>query len=88
MNAEGKIEKVEFDPKFQTAAENTVKFPRYGRMKNENLHGALQQKFHFLRDTIEVTYLEALHKNQNLSKVSALLAIMAYLYNTVSIIYK
>ncbi len=33
MNSEGKIEKEEFDPRLLTAAENTVKFPRYGRMK-------------------------------------------------------
>ncbi len=39
MNADGKLEKREFDPKYLTAAENTVKMPRYGRMKNENLHG-------------------------------------------------
>ena len=39
MNEDGKLEKREFDPKFLTAAENTVKMPRYGRMKNENLHG-------------------------------------------------
>ena len=44
---------------------------------------ALQQKFHFLRDEIEVTYLDPLHKGANISKVSALLGIMAYLYNAV-----
>ncbi len=33
MNSEGKIVKEEFDPRLLTAAENTVKFPRYGRMK-------------------------------------------------------
>ena len=37
MNSEGKIVKEEFDPRLLTAAENTVKFPRYGRMKGVDI---------------------------------------------------
>ena len=39
MNDNNKLEKVPYDERFLTAADNAVKMPRYGRMKNENLHG-------------------------------------------------
>jgi hypothetical protein len=38
MNERNKLKKAPYDKRFLTAAENTVKFPRNGRNKNENLH--------------------------------------------------
>lgn len=46
MNERNKLKKAPYDKRFLTAAENTVKFPRNGRNKNENLHaGQTKTKF-------------------------------------------
>ncbi len=39
------MKKVEFDPKKITVSQNTIKFARIFRAKNENLHSAVQQKY-------------------------------------------
>lgn len=39
------MRKIQFDEKRLTVAQNTVKFARIFRAKNENLHAAVQQKY-------------------------------------------
>lgn len=59
-NDDFEIEKVAFDPQFVTNAENTVKFTRLSRAKNENLHAAIKQKDQFFDSRIELSYLDEL----------------------------
>ncbi len=39
------MKKVDFDENKVTVAQNTVKFARFFRAKNENLHAAVKQKY-------------------------------------------
>ncbi len=44
-SATNTMRKIQFDEKRITVAQNTVKFARIFRAKNENLHAAVQQKY-------------------------------------------
>ena len=80
-NDDGKLEKKEYDPQLLTAIDNTIKFVRFARCKNENLHAGLKKKFHLLDSKIELTYLEPLYPDKNLSKYTALSTICCGLFN-------
>ena len=74
--------KVEFNPKYKTQAENTIKLVRIVRCKNENLHAALKQKYQILDSVIELSYLEPLfHSDSSPSKYTAIAAVCGALYN-------
>ena len=78
---DGKLKKKEFDPELLTAIDNTVKYIRFARCKNENLHAGLKQKFQILRGPLALSYLDDLNTDSNLSKVTALTAVCCGLYN-------
>ena len=79
---EYKMTKVEFNPKYKTQAENTIKLVRIVRCKNENLHAALKQKYQILDSVIELSYLEPLfHSDSSPSKYTAIAAVCGALYN-------
>ena len=73
--------KKELDPRLLTAIDNTIKFVRFARCKNENLHAGLKQKFHILDRRIELTYLEPLYPDKNISKYTALSTVCCGLFN-------
>ena len=76
------MQKVEFDPRFKTQAENTIKLVRIVRCKNENLHAALKQKYQILDSVLELSYLDPLYDSESSpSKYTALAAVCAGLYN-------
>ena len=76
------MQKVEFDPRFKTQAENTIKLVRIVRCKNENLHAALKQKYQILDSVLELSYLDPLYDSESSpSKYTALSAVCAGLYN-------
>lgn len=69
------------DPMLLTAIENTVKFIRYVRCKNENLHAALKQKFKILDSELPSSYLLPFFQGKNVTHYTVLSVVCCSLYN-------
>ena len=77
----GELYKIPYDPQLETAVHNTIKFVRFVRCKNENVHAALKQKFQILNSKLNTSYLNPFYKGKNISHYTVLATVCCGLYN-------
>ena len=76
------MEKVPTNPDMITRCENTIKIIRTVRCKNENIHGALKQKFSVINSVVPLVYLEPIEDGNNVSKYDTIAAVCCSLLNS------
>ena len=76
-----KLYKIPYVPQLETAVHNTIKFIRFLRCKNENVHAGLKQKFQILNRELPISYLKPFYNNSNISHYTILSVVCCSLYN-------